>query len=420
MLFTALGYAQVGINTNNPDASSALEIESTTGGILIPRLTETQRDAISAPATGLMIYQTNGTSGFYFYDGNIWTKVDGVAGPQGTQGVAGADGTNGDDGIDGNDGSQGIQGVAGAAGIDGTNGADGTNGEDGTNGNDGAQGTQGVAGTAGTDGTDGTDGVDGLPGADGTNGVDGTNGADGQDGQDGVDGAQGPIGLTGPAGVDGLDGTQGDNGVAGPQGDIGVTGSQGETGAAGIDGAQGPTGPAGADGASYTQPTYNIGDIVNGGVVFWLDSTGQHGLVAAFSDVAVNVKWGCLGIDLPNVLNVPYNQFISSSLSGLGAEIGDGFNNTNDILQDCPTAPAALAARSYGPDWFLPSAKELNQIYINKTTLEGVYGFTGFSDYCWSSTESGNFTAWEQYFGNGQQYGNGKGGTTNVRAVRAF
>ena len=68
--FTALGYAQVGINTNTPDASSALEIESTTGGILIPRLTETQRDAISAPATGLMIYQTNGTSGFYFYDGN--------------------------------------------------------------------------------------------------------------------------------------------------------------------------------------------------------------------------------------------------------------------------------------------------------------------------------------------------------------
>jgi len=36
MLFTALSYAQVGINTNTPDASSALEIESTTGGILIP------------------------------------------------------------------------------------------------------------------------------------------------------------------------------------------------------------------------------------------------------------------------------------------------------------------------------------------------------------------------------------------------
>ena len=72
---------------------------------------------------------------------------------------------------------------------------------------------------------------------------------------------------------------------------------------------------------------------------------------------------------------------------GLGAEIGDGFNNTNDILKDCPTAPAALAARSLGAQWFLPSAKELNQMYINKTTLEGVSGFTAFSNSYWSSTE---------------------------------
>ena len=78
MLFTALGYAQVGINTNNPDASSALEIESTTGGILIPRLTETQRDEIVAPTTGLMIYQSDETAGFYYYNGSIWTNVEGV------------------------------------------------------------------------------------------------------------------------------------------------------------------------------------------------------------------------------------------------------------------------------------------------------------------------------------------------------
>ena len=89
MLFTALGYAQVGINTNTPDASSALEIESTTGGILIPRLTQTQRDAITEPATGLMIYQTNQTTGFYFFDGTVWTKINGVAGPQGEAGSQG-------------------------------------------------------------------------------------------------------------------------------------------------------------------------------------------------------------------------------------------------------------------------------------------------------------------------------------------
>ena len=98
MLFTALSYAQVGINTNTPNASSALDIESTTGGILIPRMTEIQRDAIVLPASGLMIYQTDAVSGFYFYNGAGWTKIDGVAGPQGPAGADGADGAQGPQG----------------------------------------------------------------------------------------------------------------------------------------------------------------------------------------------------------------------------------------------------------------------------------------------------------------------------------
>ncbi|MDA9970343.1 DUF1566 domain-containing protein [Flavobacteriaceae bacterium] len=294
MLFTALGYAQVGINTNTPDASSALEIESTTGGILIPRLTQTQRDAITAPATGLMIYQTNQSTGFYFFDGTVWTKINGVAGPQGEAG------------------SQGIQG------------------------------------------------------------------------------AQGDIGLTGATGSPGAQGAQGEAGLQGIQG---------------------------VQGADATSPTYSIGDIVNGGVVFWLDSTGQHGLVAAFSDVATSVEWGCLSTDLPNVSNVPYNGGVPT---GSGAEIGDGFNNTNDILQDCPTAPAAFAARSVGAQWFLPSAKELNQMYVNKTTLEAVSGFDDLNGYYWSSTEYGFDNAWRQDFSSGVQFDPSKSTTYYVRAVRAF
>ena len=131
MLLTTLSYAQVGINTNTPDASSALEIESTTGGILIPRMTETQRDAIVSPAAGLMIYQTDEVSGFYFYNGTLWTKIDGVAGPQGPAGSQGPAGT---------DGSDGAQGPAGAAGPVGPAGADGA---------DGAQGPQGPTGPIG-------------------------------------------------------------------------------------------------------------------------------------------------------------------------------------------------------------------------------------------------------------------------------
>ena len=164
--------------------------------------------------------------------------------------------------------------------------------------------------------------------------------------------------------------------------------------------------------------TYSIGDIVNGGVVFWIDSTGQHGLVTAFSDVATSLQWGCNTTDLPNVSNVPYN---GGNPNGSGDEIGDGFNSTNDILTDCSNAPAALAARSLGAQWFLPSAKELNQVYINKTTLEAVSGVTVFSSYYWSSTEVDTNYAWLQYFlFNGIQNSIAKDGTNGVRAVRGF
>ena len=75
VLLTATTYAQIGINNENPDASAALDITSTTGGLLVPRMTETQRDAITSAATGLMIYQTDGTVGFYYYNGSSWTEV---------------------------------------------------------------------------------------------------------------------------------------------------------------------------------------------------------------------------------------------------------------------------------------------------------------------------------------------------------
>ncbi len=68
----------VGINNPNPAASAALDVTSTTQGMLVPRMTQTQRNAIVAPATGLMIFQTDNTPGFYFYDGTTWTSVNGT------------------------------------------------------------------------------------------------------------------------------------------------------------------------------------------------------------------------------------------------------------------------------------------------------------------------------------------------------
>ena len=68
-------YAQIGINTQTPDPSSAFDITSSSGGILIPRLTNSQKNNISNPATGLMIYQIDSTPGFYFYNGTSWEQL---------------------------------------------------------------------------------------------------------------------------------------------------------------------------------------------------------------------------------------------------------------------------------------------------------------------------------------------------------
>lgn len=80
-LFAVLGAGPAlaqGIAVNgdgaDPDASAMLDVKSTTKGFLAPRMTLAQRDAIAAPATGLIIYQTDGVTGFYFYNAG-WKPV---------------------------------------------------------------------------------------------------------------------------------------------------------------------------------------------------------------------------------------------------------------------------------------------------------------------------------------------------------
>lgn len=64
--------AQVGIGTATPDASAQLDVSSTTKGFLLPRMTLQQRTAIANPAAGLLVFQTDGDIGLYYYDGRQW------------------------------------------------------------------------------------------------------------------------------------------------------------------------------------------------------------------------------------------------------------------------------------------------------------------------------------------------------------
>lgn len=66
----------IGIGTQNPNSSAMLDISSTNKGLLIPRMTTAQRNAIVSPATGLMVFD-NETNSFWYYDGNSWSSMAG-------------------------------------------------------------------------------------------------------------------------------------------------------------------------------------------------------------------------------------------------------------------------------------------------------------------------------------------------------
>lgn len=63
------------VSNSTPVASAVQEPESTSKGLLPSRMTQAQRDAITSPATGLLIIQTDGTSRYYFYNGAGWQHL---------------------------------------------------------------------------------------------------------------------------------------------------------------------------------------------------------------------------------------------------------------------------------------------------------------------------------------------------------
>ena len=150
-----------------------------------------------------------------------------------------------------------------------------------------------------------------------------------------------------------------------------------------------------------------IGQSYGGGIIFYIDGTGQHGLIAATSDQSTGAEWGCYG----------------TLISGAdGTAIGTGNQNTIDIMAGCLTA--GIAARLCGDlvlggysDWYLPSKDELYQMYVQKNVIGG------FADgYYWCSTEENAWGAWSYLFstGTGTLMNWQKNNTLNVRAIRTF
>jgi hypothetical protein len=153
------------------------------------------------------------------------------------------------------------------------------------------------------------------------------------------------------------------------------------------------------------------GELVHGGMVFYVDETGQHGLVAAMEDLG-QFEWGC------------YSEYIDGAD---GTAIGTGYQNTLDIVTGCSeTTTAAFNALNAAiqgyTDWYLPSKNELIEMYytIGNGVAEGNIG--GFSNgYYWSSSENSYDSAWLVSFSNGNTgHADSKDSTYRVGVIRAF
>ena len=281
LLVSTASFAQVGINADNsaPDNSAMLDVKSTTKGMLMPRMMGALRTAISNPVNGLLVYQTDGTSGVYFYNGSIWQRIGETDGSE-TKVTAGANIT--------------------------------------------------VTGT-------------------------GT--------------------LASPYVINTSCG----------------------------------------NGAHY------VGELFEGGIVFWVDSTGQHGHIVSLNNTSQSATWSTIS----NVL-----------IGSTAQSTWNGEANSNAIMAQ-PGAVLGNSAklcysysnlnRGYGvyDDWYLPAVDQLSLVYharyiLNKN-MAGVSGAPKLEDaYYWSSTEFDATRAKDYYFGEGQPGEYNKNQTIVVRCVRDF
>ena len=161
------------------------------------------------------------------------------------------------------------------------------------------------------------------------------------------------------------------------------------------------------------EPPFYIGKTYQGGIIFYLNKSGQHGLIAAPTDQSKGIRW--------------YNG--TDETGATATAVGTGLANTNKIIKAQGTGSYAaklcadLVLDGYS-DWYLPSKDELNLMYTNigngaAAPLTNVGGFA--SAYYWSSSETDYDDAWYQPFDAGLQYYNpSKDSALTVRAVRAF
>jgi hypothetical protein len=149
-----------------------------------------------------------------------------------------------------------------------------------------------------------------------------------------------------------------------------------------------------------------VGEHFGGGIVYYVDYSGQHGLIVSESDTGGNIAWSNVSSGWSNA------QSFSNGLANSDTIIRQT-GHTNSAAKHC--LDFTVNHNGYFTDWLLPSSYEMSMIFSNAYALGG---FTP-ANY-WTSTEYNNVYAWYLNFTNGSFNYNLKSGTGRCRCVRGF
>jgi hypothetical protein len=167
---------------------------------------------------------------------------------------------------------------------------------------------------------------------------------------------------------------------------------------------------------------YYIGELYGGGVVFWVDNTGQHGLICSMIDLSTGQAWSNvtsaeIGISAQSDWNGPSNS---------NAIVGQA-GHSNSAAKSCLDYTNTEYGTGGYSDWYLPSCGELNHLWNNIYEVQKALDSDGnpattaiMKNYYWSSSEYGTSFAWFFSFYGGYTGYLDKYYSHYVRAVRAF
>jgi hypothetical protein len=162
--------------------------------------------------------------------------------------------------------------------------------------------------------------------------------------------------------------------------------------------------------------------LYGGGVVFWADATGEHGLIVSMVDLSSGQTWS-------NITAIPIGLSARSDWNGLGnsnAIVNQG-GHTMSAAKLCLDYTNADYGTGVFSDWYLPSRGEMNHLWTHFYEIQKALESDGnpatvkiATDNYWSSTEESDGSAWYYYFTSGGTASVNKHKMQYVRAVRGF